>query len=1057
MSDLSPSIHLSNEQKFSSEEYKRDPKNPFLELAIEDKLVRQLVEQQGYVYCSDISTDEQIKANFRKKFEDLNNVHLSDHEFRALLDQIINADVFVAAKNLRSKHTLIREDGTPLIYSLVNLKSWCENHFELIRQPRFLHPDSEGSLKKSQRHDVILLLNGLPVVQIELKRPGLSPRRALEQIANYKKAQGNPYTNTLLCFIQIFVAASESEVFYFANNNLKFLQFGAKEQYLPIYQWADEKNKKITSLKDFANSFLEKCPLAQMIARYMVLMETEKKILMMRPYQIYAVREIVKIIQENNGNGYIWHTTGSGKTLTSFKASTLLKEMDDSKVKKVLFVVDRKDLDSQTRDEFNKFQAGCVEENSNTRVLIERLLSDSYADKVIVTTIQKLGGALTAKGEGKRQNYQEELQILKNEKMVFIFDECHRSQFGIYHKAIKDFFPNSQLFGFTGTPIFEANATNKRLEQGDAEDTSDYVYLKTTDDIFHKCLHSYLIADAIDDKNVLPFHIHYYGAQDENEEEVSPSPEVIAKAILGELHDRATASRRFNAVFATSSIDDAIAYFDLFERLQQEKLAEDPDYKPLKIAAVFSTPPGVSKDSDQIQEDLETEKEEYKLAKTDEEKAKIQGKTEGLKRIIAHYNKLFGTAERIEEFGSYYADVQRRIKQHGSEDPTLKDQKLDLVIVVDMLLTGFDSKYLNTLYVDKNLKYHGLIQAFSRTNRTLNDSKPRGNILDFRNQKKNVQEAVELFSAADGEMADKQVWFVLKADKKIERLKEQMDTLREFMQDQGLELTPSEVSNLHGNEARAEFVRQYGEIKQTQKDLEQYTDLTPEQKKTIEDILPKEDILGFDQKYQEIGLKLVEEREGEAEEFDEEEDSPEEEGEEDQDSIENLELKLVLFSSELVDYDWIMARVAECMSSDTVPQWANKRIRQLIRADSKFSGVEKDLLETWMDTIQPGRYTKEDMYSSWENFRSEAQKGAFEVVARKFDVAPEKLEIVVNWIKRNQRLNSEMLEDLIDDPELSFMERSQKREAFGKAVATELRKLEAEIGKIRDIHTYDAE
>jgi type I restriction enzyme R subunit len=307
------------------------------------------------------------------------------------------------------------------------------------------------------RYDVILLLNGIPVVQVELKQLSVNPRKALEQIVAYKDDPGNGYANTLLCFLQIFVVSNQSETYYFANNEDRHFTFNAEERFLPVYKWAREDNSKVTHLDDFAQQFLAKCILGEMISRYMVLVQTERKILMMRPYQIYAVRNIVRCIDQNCGNGYVWHTTGSGKTLTSFKASTLLKDIDA--IEKVLFVVDRKDLDTQTRDEFNRFQKDCVEENISTAGLVERMLSDNYADKVIVTTIQKLGIALDA---AHGTNYAERLKKLSGKRVIFIFDECHRSQFGETHENIKTFFPNSQMFGFTGTPIFDDNATVER-------------------------------------------------------------------------------------------------------------------------------------------------------------------------------------------------------------------------------------------------------------------------------------------------------------------------------------------------------------------------------------------------------------------------------------------------------------------------------------------------------------------------------------------------------------------------------------------------------------------
>ena len=355
------------------------------EKQIEENFIKKLGELK-YSYRPDICDRKTLEQNFRMKFEQLNRVHLTDSEFNRLLEEITDYDVFASSKRLRERNTFIREDGTPLQYTLVNIKEWCKNEYEVINQLRM------NTRNSFQRYDVIILINGLPIVQIELKTLDVSPRRAMQQIVDYKNDVGNGYTNSLLCFMQLFIVSNQSRTYYFTNNNNQHFNFNADEQFLPVYEWADENNKKISNLDEFSEVFLPKCKLGKMISRYMVLVASEQKLLIMRPYQIYAVNAIMSCIEENRGNGYIWHTTGSGKTLTSFKASTLLKDNPD--IEKCMFVVDRKDLDKQTREEFNKFQDGCVEENTNTDALVRRMLSDDYSDKIIVTTIQKLGIAL---------------------------------------------------------------------------------------------------------------------------------------------------------------------------------------------------------------------------------------------------------------------------------------------------------------------------------------------------------------------------------------------------------------------------------------------------------------------------------------------------------------------------------------------------------------------------------------------------------------------------------------------------------------------------------------
>jgi type I restriction enzyme, R subunit len=714
----------------------------------EQEIEQALIEKLGDLKYSDrpdIRDRAALEKNFREKFEALNRVNLTDAEFARLLDKIITPEVFVAAKYLRERESFERDDGTPLFYTMVNTKDWCKNTFEVVSQLR-INTDSSH-----HRYDVILLINGVPVVQIELKNLTISPRRAMQQIVDYKNDPGNGYTKTLLCFLQLFIVSNRSDTWYFANNNNRHFSFNAAERFLPLYQFAGEDNKKITHLDSFAEKFLAKCALGQMISRYMVLVASEQQLMMMRPYQIYAVKAIVDSIHQNCGNGYIWHTTGSGKTLTSFKASTLLKDNPD--IEKCLFVVDRKDLDRQTREEFNKFQEGCVEENTNTEALVKRLLSDDYADKVIVTTIQKLGLALD---DSNKRNYKQRLEPLSHKRIVFIFDECHRSQFGENHKAIKEFFPNAQLFGFTGTPIFEENASYQQIDGQQAS-------YKTTEDIFQQQLHAYTITDAIEDRNVLRFHVDYYKPEGKNKPKSGEAlaKKAIVEAIL-EKHDAATGGRRFNAILATSSINDAIAYHDLFKMMQAKKQTKDSNFQLLNIACVFSPPAEGNKDVQQIQEDLPQEKADNQDA-PDEKKA-------ALKAIIADYNICYGTNHDINNFDLYYQDVQKRIKDQRYPNQDLSHaQKIDLVIVVDMLLTGFDSKFLNTLYVDKNLKYHGLIQAFSRTKRVLNDTKPYGNILDFRQQESAVNDAIALFS---GEQTDRarEIWLVDPAPAVINKL-----------------------------------------------------------------------------------------------------------------------------------------------------------------------------------------------------------------------------------------------------------------------------------------------
>jgi type I restriction enzyme R subunit len=958
---------------------------------IEQNLIEQL-KGLKYTHRPDIVDRKTLEQNFKTKFEALNRVRLSDSEFLRLREEIIEPDVFKASKKLREQQFFQREDGTPLHYTLVNNKDWCKNDFEVISQLRM---NTENS---NQRYDIILLINGLPVVQVELKRLDISPRKAMQQIVDYKNEPGNGYGNSLMCYMQLFIVSNRSNTIYFANNKKQHFQFNADEQFLPIYHLADEKNNKIKHLEDFTDRFLKKCTLGEMISKYMVLVETEQKLLVMRPYQIYAVKAIDDCVKQNRGNGFIWHTTGSGKTLTSFKASTLLK--DNREIEKCLFVVDRKDLDRQTREEFNKFQEGSVEENTNTETLVRRLLSTDYADKVIVTTIQKLGLALDGT---YKKNYKERLEPLSDKRMVFIFDECHRSQFGENHKAIKEFFPNAQLFGFTGTPIFDQNSTQKIRED-------QYETYKTTESIFEKQLHAYTITHAIDDRNVLKFHIDYF--KGEGSVQAKPgeaiAQQAVAEAIIDK-HDKATNQRKFNAVLATASINNAIEYYRLFKEIQKQKQAENPDFVPLNIACVFSPPAEGNKDVQQIQEDLPQEKEDNKQ-NPEEKKA-------ALKEIIADYNTQYGTNHDINNFDLYYQDVQSRIKyqKYSNKDYPHKN-KIDITIVVDMLLTGFDSKYLNTLYVDKNLKYHGLIQAFSRTNRVLNDTKPYGNILDFRSQQEAVNQAITLFSGEEGGKA-KEIWMVDPAPVVIDKYQEAVEKLGAFMQEHNLVNEPQEVYNLKGDAARIAFVKNFKEVQRLKTQLDQYTDLDETQQEEIEKILPKETLQEFRSSYLETAkqLRKIQQKEGE--------DAP--------DDIQQLDFEFVLFASAVIDYDYIMSLIADSTQQKPSKQKMTKaQVISLLKSNSNLMDEEEDLTEYIEQVDWTTGQTAEELKKNFETYKVEKYDKELAAIAHKHGLQTADLKTFVEKIMNRMIFDGEKLTDLLEPLELSWKERSKAETAL---------------------------
>ena len=941
------------------------------EAQLEQQFLEKLQEMK-YTYRSDIRDLDALERNFRQKFERLNFVTLSDEEFRKLLQENVTSDVFTASKHLRERQTFVRSDGTTLDYNLVNTRDWCKNEYEVVNQLTI------NTANSRQRYDVIILINGLPLVQIELKRHSVSPLKAVEQIVRYKQDRGNGYTNTLMCFMQLFIVSNGgSDTMYFANNNDEHFHFDATNNYLPVYHAADHDNNKIAQLFDFADMMLQKGEIGKLISRYMVLVETEKKILVMRPYQIYAVESIVNCVEQNNQNGFIWHTTGSGKTLTSFKASTLLK--DNSNIEKCVFVVDRKDLDKQTRDEFNKFQEGCVEQNANTAALVSRLESTDYADKVIVTTIQKLGIALDTSNKNK---FYQRLQRLSEKRIVFIFDECHRSQFGENHKAIKSFFPHAQLFGFTGTPIFEENSHVVRVNGQQAE-------CVTTQDVFQKCLHKYTITHAINDNNVLRFKVEYYGNKtaDGKPDDTPLTKNQIVAHILDN-HDKLTAQRRFNALLATPSIPDAIRYYQIFKEEQERRIQNDPDYVPLNITAVFTPPMKNISDEDLPQEEADN-------------KENPDGNREALSRIIDAYNKQFDTNFSVELFDEYYRDVQQRIKDQKYPNKDLPHgKKLDVVIVVEMMLTGFDSKFLNTLYVAKDLKWHALIQAFSRTNRILDGTKPYGNIICYRDMEAAMEEAMVLFSGYDTGKG-KEYWLVEPAETVVEQYKDALAKLETVMNSMGLECKPEEVINIPQGENTSHFIDAFKDVQRLSLKLDQYVDMPEELKTAIEAAMPEDTLQQFRTAYLDLARRARNESGGRTEETPEG-DAP--------------DFELSLFSSALVDYDYIMKLLARYTNTHFEKVKITKEQLLEILSSSVDLMNEREYLKAFIEEeLEQGNGMSEleirQRYQAYKDKRFNQQIAA---LAEEYGIETAALEAFVSETSKLRRIDEDALRELLN-------------------------------------------
>lgn len=648
------------------------------ESALENGLIATL-QQMNYEYVQ-IEEEKNLRTNFksqlekhnRKRLEEIGRTEFTEAEFDKILIYLEGGTRFEKAKKLRDLFPLELDDGERLWVEFLNRTHWCQNEFQVSHQITV-----EG--RKKCRYDVTILINGLPLVQIELKRRGVELKQAYNQIQRYHKTS----FHGLFDYVQLFVISNGVNTRYFANNPNSGYKF--------TFNWTDAANVPFNELEKFATSFFDKCTLGKIIGKYIVLHEGDKCLMVLRPYQFYAVEKILDRVKNSNNNGYIWHTTGAGKTLTSFKAAQLVAELDD--VDKVMFVVDRHDLDTQTQSEYEAFEPGAVDSTDNTDELVKRLHGNS---KIIITTIQKLNAAVS------KQWYSRRIEEIRHSRIVMIFDECHRSHFGDCHKNIVRFFDNTQIFGFTGTPIFVENAVDGH----------------TTKEIFGNCLHKYLIKDAIADENVLGFLVEYYHGNADVDNANQNRMTEIAKFILNNFN-KSTFDGEFDALFAVQSVSTLIRYYKIFKSLNPK----------IRIGAVFTYA------SNSCQDDALTG------MNTGSYVSESTGEADELQAIMDDYNDMFGTSFTTENFRAYYDDINLRMKKKKTDM-----KPLDLCLVVGMFLTGFDSKKLNTLYVDKNMDYHGLLQAFSRTNRVLNEKKRFGKIVCFRDLKSNVDASIKLFS-----------------------------------------------------------------------------------------------------------------------------------------------------------------------------------------------------------------------------------------------------------------------------------------------------------------------
>ncbi|APC81994.1 TPA: type I restriction endonuclease subunit R [Clostridium botulinum] len=886
------------------------------EAELEKHLIKQL-ESKGYDKVK-ISTEEELIKNFRVQLnkynkEKLAGTPLTDKEFERVMRKIEGKSIFEGAKILRDKWPLKRDDGSEVYIEFFSSKSWYKNIFQVTTQTTVVG-------KYTNRYDVTLLVNGLPLVQIELKRRGVDFKEAFNQIQRYRK---HSYQG-LYRYIQIFIVSNGMDTKYFSNSDRDIL-------YTHTFFWTDEKNQRISKLNDFTDTFLERSFISKIIARYMIINYTEKILMVMRPYQIYAVEALINRALETNNNGYIWHTTGSGKTVTSFKASQILSK--EPKIKKVFFLVDRKDLDSQTINEFNKFEQESVDTTDKTSALIKQI--KDVNKPLIVTTIQKMANAI------KSPRYTKIMEQYKDEKVAFIIDECHRSQFGSMHTAIEKHFKKAQYFGFTGTPILKEN----KSQDG-----------RTTADLFDEMLHSYLIKDAIKDNNVLGFSVEYIstfkGQFDENDgtkvkaidkKEAFMDDERISQIAQDIIrnHNKKTKDRQYTAIFAVQSIEMLVKYYDKFKELNHN----------LKITGIFSY--GANEDAE----------------------GKDEHSRDSLERIIKDYNEMFDTKYSTDTFQGYFANVSKKVKLG----------QIDILIVVNMFLTGFDSKTLNTLYVDKNLIYHSLIQAYSRTNRVYKSTKPYGNIVCYRNLKKKTDEAIKLFSLTDNanEVLMKSYNHYLEAFKKS------VLNLYKIVQ------RPEDVDFIEGEKEKKEFIVAFRELSKILIKLQTFVEFEFDEDKLLIDEQTYQD---FKSKYLAIYDSLKNDEEGKAS------------------ILDDIDFGIELMHTDKINIDYIMNLIRNIDFSDKENKEKDIKhiIKELDRADSEHLRLKVDLLKSFLQEVVPNLTEEDSIDDAYRNFQDIKRNEEIKAFSEQAAVKEEKIKDYISEYEYSGMIDRKDMNDNIE-------------------------------------------
>ena len=941
------------------------------EAILEEQLVTQL-QTLGYSLVT-VKSESDLVHNLKRQLEKHNQIQFTDSEFERVMNILSKGSVFEKAKTLRERQHFIRDNGDNLYFEFLNTEHWCQNQFQVTHQVSV-----KG--KYENRYDVTLLINGLPLVQIELKRSGLELKEAFNQINRYHRHSYGANA-ALFQYIQIFVISNGRNTKYYANNR--------GQSFKQTFYWTDKENKRLTNvLNGFTSEFLEPCHISKMICKYIVLNEAYKIPMVLRPYQFFAVEALIDRVVNSQKNGYIWHSTGSGKTLTSFKASQIL--MKFPQVHKVVFVVDRNDLDYQTTKEFNSFSNGCIDGTDNTANLVKQFTGtyinkkgELKDNKLIVTTIQKLNTAIS------KLKYEKKMAELKDKRIVFIFDECHRSQFGETHNKIKAFFTNTQLFGFTGTPIFADNANKNELGK------------RTTKDLFEDCLHKYVITDAIRDENVLKFSVEYVGrykqkegaesnidieVEDIDTKELMEAPirlQKITDYIIAN-HSRKTHNRDFSAILCVSNVPTLIKYYELF------KQRKDEGKHDLRIATIFSY--GTNENDADAEGGLLNEPDMLMAAEAPPTYTVNSHTREKLDSFIEDYNKMFDVKFSTKDsqlFYNYYKDISKKLKER-EKSPENEANRIDILLVVNMFLTGFDAKKVNTLYVDKNLKYHGLIQAYSRTNRILNEVKSQGNIVVFRNLKNATDDAITLFSNKDAI----EVIVMQPYENYVEKFNEALIELQQIAP------TVDSVNDLLTEDDELAFVTAFRRLIRIKNIMTSFSDFS------WEDVDIEEQLF---EDYQSKYLDLYDKTKRRKEKVS---------------ILEDVDFELELIHRDEINVAYIIQLLIRLKSKSKKDNAKTEQeIFNLLNTETTLRS-KRELIEKFIKENLPDLGDTEDIPQAFDKYWIKEQESAFKALVQEENLSPEKTEKLIEGYLFAERepLREEIL-DLINGDKPTILER----------------------------------